>query len=116
MSLKCFGNENYSINSCSEALKNYHNFYLAPHTTFQTEEQNQQQQAQMQQNVQAQQQATTTANLTSTPRVTYDQTPNSISNGSNNDHLIQKKTTLTEKEKIVFRCPDCSKSFKHASG
>ena len=98
------------------ALNNYHNFYIAPHTTFQTEEQNQQQQAQMQQNVQAQQQATTTANLTSTPRVTYDQTPNSISNGSNNDHLIQKKTTLAEKEKIVFRCPDCSKSFKHASG
>ena len=51
----------------------------------------------MQQNVQAQQQATTTANLTSTPRVTYDQTPNSISNGSNNDHLIQKKTNLGNK-------------------
>ena len=102
----------YSINLCSEALMKYHDFYLAPHTTFQTEEQNQQQQAQMQQNVQAQQQATTTANLTST----YDQNPNSISNGSNSNHLIQKKTTLAEKEKIVFRCPDCSKSFKHASG
>ena len=89
---------------------------LAPHTTFQTEEQNQQQQAQMQQNVQAQQQATTAASITSTPRVPYDQNPHTTSNGTNNDHLGQKKAILAEKEKVVFRCPDCSKSFKHASG
>ena len=70
----------------------------------------------MQQNVQAQQQATTASSITSTPRVTYEQNPSVASNGTSNDHMIQKKAALAEKEKIVFRCPDCSKSFKHASG
>ena len=71
----------------------------------------------MQQNVQAQQLATTASSVSTTHRVqTYDQPSSVASNGSNNDHHVQKKAIIAEKEKIVFRCPDCSKSFKHASG
>ena len=87
--------------------------FAAPHTTFQSEEQNQQQQAQMQQHVQAQQQATS-ASSAAPSRITYQQSHNPVSNVPN-DHNAQKSVSI-EKEKTVFRCPDCSKSFKHASG
>jgi uncharacterized C2H2 Zn-finger protein len=85
----------------------------SPHTTFQSEEQNQQQQAQMQQHVQAQQQATS-ASSAAPSRITYQQSHNPVSNVPN-DHNAQKSVSI-EKEKTVFRCPDCSESFKHASG
>ena len=92
-------------------------YISAPHTTFQSEEQNQQQQLQMQQNVQAaQQQALSGASSNIPSRPTYQQPHNPLSNVIH-DHNSQKTGIgSSEKEKSVFRCPDCSKSFKHASG
>ena len=90
----------------------------APHTTFQSEEQNQLQQLQQQQHVQAQQHAAhqhaTAATTATASRPIYQAVQTTASNIPN-DHHVQKPAT-TEKEKTVFRCPDCSKSFKHASG
>ena len=89
---------------------------LAPHTTFQSEEQNQLQQRQLiqaQQNATMQQHINTTSSATAS-MPTYQEFPNTALNISN-DHNVQK-SLITEKEKTVFRCPDCSKSFKHASG
>ena len=67
----------------------------------------------MQQNVQAQHQANSGSNATAS-RTAYQQSQNSVSHVPNENN-VQKSVSI-EKERTAFRCPDCSKSFKHASG
>ena len=42
--------------------------------------------------------------------------PNNAAANNSNQLDMQASMAAAEKEKAVFRCPDCSKSFKHASG
>ena len=71
----------------------------------------------MQQNVQAaQQQALSGASSNIPSRPTYQQPHVPLSNVIHDHNSPKTGIGSSEKEKSVFRCPDCSKSFKHASG